>query len=271
MTLPVGFVSGSRTINGTRVGYDVRQSDQPALVFVPGWCCPRSDWYAIAAALPQWSILIADLPAPAASVGAPSMTELGELIAELAAGFGWAELVPIGHSMGGAVAVETAIALKGRVCQVVGVDTLTYESFYARQDEAFISAALAPYEADFRAAMHKLVEALFISKDDPGLIEQIATTMASYPQAESLIGMRTLLEWDRDAALDRCHARIKVISAAAFLDPAVTAKLADRVQITPVELGGHFFLLERPGETAEEIRKIVTAGRQEGMAAATRG
>lgn len=247
-------------VAGASIAYDVKDLGPAGLVFLPGWCCPRSDWYQIADALPEWSAMMIDLPGQGQSSSGRAqwrMADLGAAIAELVRLHGWSDVTLIGHSMGGAVAVEAAIALGPEARRVICVDSLTYDAFYTRQDEAYIEAALRPYENDFPGAMQTLVYDLFVDKGQHALITQIATTMASAPQEEALAGLRTLLEWDRDDALSRCPAPIDIISAAAYLDPQVAAHLGRRARIAPVELGGHFFLLEQPEATAGQIDAVL--------------
>lgn len=186
------------------------------------------------------------------------MAEMGAAVAEIVRFHGWNGVSLIGHSMGGAVALEAAVALGPTARRVICVDALTYDGYYARQDEAYIKAALTPYENDFSAAMRQLVNDLFVDKSQHALMARIAATMTSGSKEEALAGLRTLLEWDRDLALSRCPVPVDIISAAGYLDPQVAAHLARWAQITPVELGGHFFLLEQPEATATQIKAILS-------------
>jgi len=104
--------------------------------------------------------------------------------------------------------------------------------------------------------MQSLVHALFVDKDS-ALIDPVARTMAAAPVREALESQRTLLEWDRDEVITRCPVPIDVLAARAFLDPVVLDRLRPAVRVTPLDLGGHFFLLEEPLETARAIEKLL--------------
>lgn len=231
------------------------------LVFLPGWCCPRTDFLPIAKALPGRTTLLIDLPGQGESTSRRqhwSMAQFGMAVAEVVRQRGWDDVVLVGHSLGGAVAIEAAIALGSIATHVVCVDALVHESFYAKRGEPFITDVLRPYEEDFAGSMQSLVEALFVDKDSP-LIASIAATMAAAPVAAALESQRTLLEWDRDEVLRQTSVPIDVLAARAFLDPAVADRLGPGVRVTPTDLGGHFFLLEKPRETAQALEKLLPA------------
>lgn len=254
------------SVDGGTVAIDRLGPGRPApgssgLVFIPGWCCPRQDWSPIARQLPDRPTLLMDLPGQGTSTSQRrhwTMADFGEATAEVVRAVGWDNVVLVGHSLGGAVAVEAAIALGPAAHQVICVDSLVYESYYAKQGEAFIEQELAGFAADFPGAMSALVRALFVDQTSP-LIDQIAHTMASAPFEQALESQRTLLEWDRDEALPRCPAPIDVLAAAAFLDPTIPNRLSPNAMVTPVDLGGHFFLLEHPEQTAQAIERLLDA------------
>ena len=102
------------------------------------------------------------------------------------------ELVLVGHSMGGAVALEAARRLKGRVIGIVGVDTfgnIGLPQLTPRE----LEARLAPFRRDFPTAMRDYVaRRLFTPRSNPGLVQRIADDMASQPPGiaiGSLTGM----------------------------------------------------------------------------------
>ena len=187
-----------------------------------------------------------------------SLAEHGAAIAAVIEHLGWRNVTLVGHSMGGAIAVEAASAAAGRATRIVCLDSLTYDLFYSRQDEAFVIDALTPISNDFVGYMRELAASLFVDSSKHELIEQIAAEMAAMDQGEAVAGMRALLEWDRDAAIDRCPVPIDVLAARAFLDPQVALRLGAAVTITEVDLGGHFYLREDPAGTAAAIMAVLT-------------
>ncbi len=236
--------------------YDRREGVAPALVLLPGWSCPRSDWYAVAGDLEPLQLAIADLPGQGESSGSGgSIADLGAAVAALIDHLGWPDVVLAGHSMGAAVAVEAA-AVSQRVSRIIGLDSLTYQTLYPRQDEADIQAVLAPLAGDFQAGMTALVTGLFADQSS-ARIPEIADSMAAMPQSAALASLRALMEWDRDAALAACGVPVDVIATAEFLDPGAVERLPRGVRVHAAELGGHFFLIDRPAQTAQLIHDLL--------------
>jgi len=165
--------------------------------------------------------------------------------------------VLIGHSMGGAVAVEAARTLGGRAVRVICLDALHYDDWYRRRDDVFVRKTLDSYAADFPTRVHALVQHLFVDRTNSGLIDDIAATMSSVPVPDALAALRALLEWDRDRALRETRVPVDVIASRAFLEPEIAAHLEQWTRITPVDFGGHFFLREDPARTAALIARIV--------------
>lgn len=252
--------SGEYLADGTLIRYDRRQGSEPALVFIPGWCCSRHDWDAIANALPDRASVSVSLPGQGESPSGGRIRSVGDLgagVAELVDHLGHSDIVPIGHSMGGAVAIEAALVLRERARRVICLDSLTYDSWYRRRDEAFVRRTLQAYAADFPTTIRTLVEHLFVDRTRPALIDAVATAMSSAPVTDALTALRALLEWDRDRALAESTATIDVVAARAFLDPEIAKRLARTIRVMPVDFGGHFFLREEPDQTAALIAELL--------------
>jgi pimeloyl-ACP methyl ester carboxylesterase len=246
-------------VDGATLAVEQVGAGTSGLVYIPGWCCSRRDFLPVAQEMAGRASLMIDLPGQGESTSERrhwSMAQFGTAIADVVRRRRWDNVVLIGHSLGGAVAIEAAIALGSTALQVICLDALVYESFYAKQTEAFILDTLRPIEEDFAGFMQSLVHALFVDKDS-ALIDTVARTMAAAPVREALESQRTLLEWDRDEVITRCPVPIDVLAARAFLDPAVVDRLRPAVRVTPLDLGGHFFLLEEPLETARAIEKLL--------------
>jgi pimeloyl-ACP methyl ester carboxylesterase len=58
-----GFETLTMDLGDATVAVDIRLSaGQPGIVFVPGWCCPRTDWSPIADHLAEFTSVALDLP-----------------------------------------------------------------------------------------------------------------------------------------------------------------------------------------------------------------
>ncbi|GAA1860224.1 alpha/beta hydrolase [Pseudonocardia ailaonensis] len=256
-----GFRSVATEWGGATVRYDVREAPGASgIVFVPGWCCSRGDWFPMVESFEDFSSATLDLPGQGESASARTdwtIPEFGEVVSALVGELGWADVILVGHSMGGAVCVEAA-ALTA-VKRVVCIDSLTYQEFYPRQSEESIAGVLDTIAADFRGTVTGVVNRYSVDRSDPVLRARIAEDLGRTSVPHALGSWRSLLEWDRDVQLGQVDVPISVIAASAFLDSEVAASLSDRLDIVPVDLGGHFFLREDPRGTAAIVRNVAFA------------
>ncbi|MBV9356614.1 MAG: alpha/beta hydrolase [Chloroflexi bacterium] len=240
------------------VVYDQRGGSGVPLVFIHGWACRRRDWDGVVAHLQGRPVMLVDLPWHGESTSARPLwttADYGMVVADLVRQTGMERVVLVGHSMGGAVALEAARLLDTVVDRVVGLDSLTYAGFYPRQPPDVIQSAVAPFEADFPAAIRALVEAFSGDGADRALIDAVAAEMASTPEQPAVLALRALLEWDLDMALTKVRAPITVFAARQYLVRDVVDQYGQRFEIVPVDLGGHFFLRQDPAGTARLLQE----------------
>lgn len=243
-------------VDGATVAYDDHPGDGPALVLVHGWACRRRDWDAVLAALPGRRAVALDLPWHGESRSTRerwTVADHGAVVARVAEAAGLDDVVLVGHSMGGAVAVEAARLLGPAVRGVVGVDALTYLTLYPPQPEDVVEESVRPFRTDFPGTVGKLVADLFPDRSRPDLIDRIAAEMAQIPPGPGVAALAELYRWDMDAALAAVPVPVRVFASRAYLVPEAAERYGDRVDIVPVDLGGHFYLREQPERTAQLV------------------
>lgn len=251
-------------LDDARIAYDVHDGDGPALVLVHGWACRRADWDAVLAALPGRRALALDLPWHGDSTSARqdwTIEDHGAVVARVVADAGLEDVVLVGHSMGGAVAVEAARLLGPQARRIVGIDSLTYLFLYPRHSDEAAAAAVAAFHDDFRAGVVATVEALFPDKTDRALMDRIVEEMAEIPPGPGIAALEALYRWNMEAALAAVDTPIDLFASRAHLTAEAVDLIGGRARITPVDLGGHFYLRERPRETARLIESILLAAR----------
>ena len=248
---------------GARVVYDVA-GQGPDVVLIHGWTCRRTDFDGVVADLARdHRVLALDLPWHGDSTATSrywTMDDLAAVVDAVAVAEGMREAAIVGHSMGAAVAVETVLAGTGH--RVISLDGLTYMHMYPRQSAEATSAFLDPFRADFDAAMRGLCARAAGPDCDPVLVEEVGDTMCSVPPDVAIGMMEQLMRWDMDGALARADAlalSVKVFAAAALLSQTAVERYGHRMDIVPVEFGGHFFLLQHPVKTAQLIRGALAA------------
>lgn len=100
---------------------------RPVVVFLHGAGCDRTGWMTLARATAHqgWSVLAPDLPGHGRSGGRPltSIAALSAWTEHLLDAAGARSAALVGHSMGGAIALETAARLGPRITCLVSIGT----------------------------------------------------------------------------------------------------------------------------------------------------
>ncbi len=247
-----------------RIVYDV-WGEGPDVVLIHGWTCRRTDFDGVAADLARdHRVLALDLPwhgESTSTVRRWTMDELAAVVEAVVVAEGMREAAFVGHSMGAAVAVETVLAGTGH--RVISLDGLTYMHMYPRQSQESADAFLDAFRTDFHGAMRDLCERAAGPGCDPHLIDEVAEVMCAADPDVAIGMMNDLMLWDMDAALARADAlglTVQVFAARSLLSDAAMARYGTRLHVVPVDLGGHFFLLQQPVRTAQLIRDAIAVG-----------
>lgn len=193
------------------------------IVPVHGWTCRRSHWAAQLALLAEFGeVLAVDLPghgdSAASPPATPTVTGLASTLADLARQQADGRpLVLIGHSMGGAVALEAA-RLLDNVRSVVLVDTFVIP--YGDLPEESAREIDQAFAADFVGAMQGLVDTNLHDCVPLAARAQLHHDMASADTAWALPLWSDLLRWQPDAALSHSGGRIVAINGGMIPDAA---------------------------------------------------
>jgi pimeloyl-ACP methyl ester carboxylesterase len=181
--------------DGIAIRYDVAGSGAPALVFVHGWSCDRSYWAGqMRAFAARHRVVAVDLAGHGESGDgreAWTMAGFGGDVTAVVEELGLDDLMLIGHSMGGDVIVEAALALAGRVRGLVWVER--YDSLDAFPTTAEVDGFVEPFRADFSTSTQQLVRGMFPADADPELVDRVAIDMSSAPPAIALDALRSAI------------------------------------------------------------------------------
>jgi pimeloyl-ACP methyl ester carboxylesterase len=251
--------------DGAAIHFDVQGSGAPALTFVHGWCCDRTYWDAQATACaPRHTIVCVDLAGHGASGRARSRWStgaFGEDVAAVVRQLGLAQVVLIGHSMGGPVIVEAARRLPEAVIGVIGVDTWSYVSKVRSQQE--VAQVVAPFRADFATAMDNFVRRFFPAGADPALVERVVAGMSAASPDIAIGAMTELRGHDRQLRQRLRGLRVPkiAITAGPSLSDATARDFG--IDLMPMSGVGHFLMMEDPEGfnrlLAQAVQKCVAA------------
>lgn len=240
------------TSDGQALPYSVTGEGDATVVLVHCWMCEGSFWDAQVPALAErYRTITLDLPGHGrAGTTRESWTveRYGDDVAGLLAALDLSNVVLVGHSMGGPVALRAAALAKPRVRGIVAVDTLHDAEFdYSRPEiEAFFRA----FEADYSGTCSGFVDQMF---PEPGVeaIRDRVRTIGCDP-ARAAVGralMRSFATVDMPAWFREAGVPIRAINAAGSNPTRIDTnrKYADFDAIL-IEGVGHYPHMTRPSE-----------------------
>ena len=187
-----------------------------------------------------------------------TMQSFGQDVAAVVQKLGAKQVVLVGHSMGGPVALEAAKLLGDRIIGIVGVDTFYTPFTYPTTPEQ-IEAFAAPFTENYARASQDMVQSMFTPDVDDATRQSITSV---FPGADKKVGVSALYEifyWNAeqgDASRQQFADRLYNINAA----PAGTEKpLHKSVVLVPGV--GHFIPQVKPdvfNQILEEILDRIT-------------
>jgi pimeloyl-ACP methyl ester carboxylesterase len=239
--------------DGVPIAFEERGSGEPTLVFVHGWCGDRALWRATAEALaPRYRTLALDLAGHGSSGAGRehwTLSSLADDVVAVTTAAGADDVILIGHSMGGPVALLAASRLAPRVRGVIGVDCLHDADF--SYPPGFLEGVAAGLEADFPRALEASFHGVVSPGASPELLDWICSRALRTDRAAALGLLRGLEGFELAQALQGAGVPVRVINAApsgnAGLPTAVekNRRLADFDALL-LEDPGHFPMLEQP-------------------------
>jgi len=229
---------------------DRRGQGDTLLMFIHGWTCRRVYWAPqIEYFSTHYQVMAADLPGHGDS-DSGSRTDWGLAtfardIETCVRSVGAERVILIGHSMGGAVALETARRLGKTAIGVVLVDTFAVDYGYLPPEA--VQAFAASFADDFPAAMAYLIEQTSTAATPPALKERLIREMAASDPAWALPVWRGLLAWDPRPAFEELQVPIHAVNGASVPESA-REHCAPFVTEVLIPGAGHFLHMESPDE-----------------------
>lgn len=253
--------------DGIPIAYQASGSGDPAIVFVHGWSCDRSYWrHQVPAFETAHRVVAIDLAGHGDSGGGRASWTVPAFGADVAAvvdALDLEDVVLVGHSMGGDVAVEAALTLGDRVRAVVWVDT--YHRLTEPETQEAVEAFLEPFRTDFVGATRTLVGRVFPSTASAELIEAIATDMSSAPPEVAVDALRHAFSNEGPVMAALPNLTVPVVAINPDYRPTNVESLRRYGVETVIASGvGHFLMLEDApqfnGLLAEVLRGLPPRG-----------
>ncbi len=242
------------SFDGVPIHYQVQGSGTPTLFFVHCWSGDQTYWKAqVSHFSSHYRVVTLDLAGHGESgVNRKNWTisAFAQDVIAVVDELDLDEVVLIGHSMGGTVALETAVQIPERLSALVAVDTLfdKWARFTPQQREQF----LVPFRTHFVEATQNWVRHnLFLPTSDAALVDWVADDMSAAPPEVGGASMDAIYEWgkkDFSEALGRLRTRVFMIQAESNAQNLQVVKgfasSFESFQLLEVPEVGHFIMME---------------------------
>jgi len=238
--------------DGVHVQYRVYGKGEPALVLIHGWSCDSNYWREQVPVFKQrYQVVTVDLAGHGGTDGNRSewtIRNFGQDVTTALSAVASDQIILVGHSMGGPVAIEAARKLGKRVIGIIGVDTFNSVGAPA-PNKAQVDALLKDFEADFIGQTRKFVtEHLFQPNANRELANKVAYDMSLSPPRVAIPSLRAVLEYDFTEPLKEISVPIVAIDSdlGEPVNEARIRKVLPKFHATIITGVGHFLMMEDP-------------------------
>jgi pimeloyl-ACP methyl ester carboxylesterase len=243
-------------MDGVPIHYVSLGAQRTAVVLVHCWGCDSGEWQATMSHLaPRVRVVAIDLAGHGASGHdrkAWTVRAFAEDVRSVVEGLGLEHVVLVGHSMGGPVVVEVALAMPGRVVGVIPVDTLldVSQQMTAEQRQKFFG----PMHTDFKAQTEKLVRGLFPKQADPALVDRVVAQEIAGDPAILVPAIEDAFAYPEAERVALLKVPVHAVNADLFpTNVEGNRKVLPGYEATIVHGVGHWLMLEKPAEFAAAI------------------
>jgi pimeloyl-ACP methyl ester carboxylesterase len=237
--------------DGVHIEYRVAGKGDPAIVLIHGWATDANYWNAqIAPLQAKYTVVAIDLAGHGGSTKSRtdwSMEKYGEDVATVVQRMPNQQVILVGHSMGGTVALEAAHTLGNRVIGIVVVDALKSVGLPPLSPSQ-IQTRVAPFRTDFIGAVRKYVsEELFEKGADPLFVQKVAYDMSLEPPEVGVPSMEALLSMDFKTVLPDIKVPVLAINSdLGATDDARIRKALPTFKSDVIPHTSHFLMMEVP-------------------------
>lgn len=245
-------------------------TDDPAFLFVHGFCCGKEDWEQVIERLKgQFRCVAIDLPGHGAAhdFAAPTIDICAKAINEAKARIGSSQVIVVGHSMAVKMVREAYRQSPDGYVGMVLVDG----SLYVSDRQTMLGNAERALANGTEALVSRLFAQMYTPDRDPTLPPRhLARALALNPQAVRHLFLDSV-DWDTNLALESIaglQLPVLVLQATTFdsnfkwkpladggstpLIDALKAHVKD-VEAVVTEGAGHFLMIERPDDAASAM------------------
>jgi pimeloyl-ACP methyl ester carboxylesterase len=246
---------------GLAIAYTLYGEGDSMLVLIHGWGGSQRIWDSQVDDLAQrFTVVTVDLGGHGLAGRGRAQASLKQLSVDLAAvldAVGAKRAILIGHSMGGEVALLTALARPQAVAAVIGVEAFREPPL----DPAIWQALLGDLEQDFPTACRSFLRGLFAQTTEEMLVDKAATEACRLEPALGLALMREMAGFDLGKTLSALpqDLPVRAINTTEDLEPppAPASEPLQRFHADSktsfIARSGHFPMLEQSAELTRQL------------------
>jgi pimeloyl-ACP methyl ester carboxylesterase len=259
------------TPDGVRIHYETTGKRRPALVLVHCWTCDSTFWRDQVARLAKKSqVVTLDLAGHGRSSRTRTdytMQAFGQDVKAVADELKLDRMVLVGHSMGGAVILEAAKRLGGRVVGLVPIDTLL--DVEQSSDPKETDIVMAKMQADYQEQTTAFIrQYLFAPTTPPAVADRVLAQTSAFPPEIAISALRNNWSYKAAPAFDAVKVPIVAVNGDRFpTNFAANRRHAPQFDALIMTGVGHYPMLEDPARFGtlldEALRKVegAAAGR----------
>jgi pimeloyl-ACP methyl ester carboxylesterase len=246
---------------GLSIEYEVRGQGEPAIVLVHGWAFDRHLWDEQVPRLAQRHRVAAiDLPGHGQSGRertAWTIAAFGRDVKGVIDELGAAQVVLVGHSMGGLVVLEAARLLGDRLRGVVLVDIVLDAE--KRMPPEQVEGMIGELRADYPGVTRRMASEHLVAPATPAAVrERILRHALAVPVETSLSLLRAVWTYDPRPALRDINAPIRAVNADKFpTSLEVNRRHMPGYEATILEGTAHYLMLEDPERFGAALEKAI--------------
>lgn len=249
--MPATVTGTAVSADGVPIAYSSTGSGTPALVFVHGGFADQSFWrQQVEPLADRFQVVTLDLAAHGVSGKERSewsIEAFGDDVVAVVEALGLDDVVLVGNSLGGPVALAAANRLPGTVRGLIAVDTL--QNVQREWPREALEAYIQTLRDDFPAACRAMVRQLLLEGTDPELYAWVEGRMCAFDPELGYHVVESFYDYDLAAAFAAAEIPIRaILGEITPLDLDGNRELHPDFDAVVMEGCGHYPQLERPEE-----------------------